>query len=113
MIHWETLCIKCYASYTSPQPGVTYKVIFKTLKSTTVQKLNHRMALVKSSMSQPLTSLHVNFFCSIQLQLIHCTNSDLSVTCLVTVSHTLYKGTLQMKSVLKYLECTILNLSAA
>lgn len=45
-----------------PQPGVTHKVIFKTLKSTTVKKLNHRMALVKSSMSQPLTSLHAYFF---------------------------------------------------
>lgn len=44
MIHWETLHVKCYATYTSPQPGVTCKVIFKTLKSTTVKKLNHRMA---------------------------------------------------------------------
>lgn len=89
--------IKCYATYTSPQPGVTYKVIFKTLKSTTVQKLNHRMALVKPAHPSPwLPRMSISSY-SIQLQLIRCSNSDPSRTWLITMSHTLYQSILQIK----------------
>lgn len=54
-----------------PQSCVIYKVIFKAIldpntyyknASTTVQKLNNRTVLVKSSMSQPLTSSCIYVF---------------------------------------------------
>lgn len=71
MVHWESLHIKCYATYTSTQPHAIYRVIFKTnldpntyykSTSTTAQKLNNRMVLVKFSMSQPLISSRIYLF---------------------------------------------------
>lgn len=120
MVRWESLHIKCYATYTSPQAHVIYKVIFKTIlhpntyyktPSTPVQQVSNRMVLVKPSMSQPLTSLCLSFFLSsalysTQLQSMLCINSHPSWMWLVTVSHTLYQHTLQIKSMLEYLECT-------
>ena len=68
---WESLHIKCYATYTSPQTHVIDQGIFKNNLvpntyykkiSTSVQKLNNSMVLVQSVTSQPFTSLRIHFF---------------------------------------------------
>lgn len=108
-IHWETLHIKCHASYTSPQPDGTYKVIFKTLKSTTVQKLNYRMAQIQ----------HVSALDFLPRLFLSTTSSFISHIVLAQIQvghdwlqcHTLYQGILQIRNVLKYLEHAIPNLS--